>query len=71
MQKIANYTDKDLLQNDMQATKDNIAKYDQEYQFALATGDLQQVSKYRKLLGEQRVLFGKMLKVKMNRGWTW
>jgi len=68
---IANYTDKDLLQDDMQAAKDNIAKYDQEYQFAMATGDLKQVGKYRKLLGQERVLFGKMLKVKMTRGWTW
>ena len=68
---IANYTDKDLLQSDMQATKDNIAKFDQEYQFAMATGDMKQVGKYRKLLGEQRVLFGKLLKVKMTRGWTW
>ena len=68
---IANYTDKDLLQNDMQATKDNIAKFDQEYQFAMATGDMKQVCKYRKLLGEQRVLIGKLLKVKMTRGWTW
>ena len=68
---IANNTDKDMQQNDMQATKDNIAKFDQLYQFAMATGDMKQVGKYRKLLGEQRVLFGKLLKVKMTRGWTW
>ena len=68
---IANYTDKDLLQDDMQVAKDMIALYDQKYQFAMATGDMKQVGKYRKLLGEQRVLFGKLLKVKMTRGWTW
>ena len=68
--RVPKFANADLLRQELETTKAKLEQLDHEYQLSMAS-PTHDTSKLRQELGFQRVYATKLVKQKIDRGWTW